>query len=442
MSLTGLLFMLGFFAGVGLCLFRHPFWGLATYIAVYYLDAPDRWWGATLPNLRWSLLIALVTLISLLIHKRGSRAGWLSNGPIWVVIVYVAWMWVQLLWAQTGDEHASGLNIFSKYIIVLFLVYSIIDTKERALNFIFVHVLGCFYLGVIAYTTYTGGRLDGVGGPGISDSNSLGMQMGTAVLCGAGLYLIFNDWRKWVAAASVPFTLNTLVMTGSRGAFVALACGGLAMFLLRPRDQLSRIAIYIFLGAGLFLYLASDFFWDRIETVSTAVDDVQEVDQSVATRLELFRQQWRMAKDYPLGIGHKGTTHLSVSYLSEEHMSNTGGRSSHNTILSTLVDQGFIGALLWLLLMGLCVLRCRALRTQYQRAGDLELGWMAAAVFGALVVYWSAGMFAPLLKAEVYMWLIALVCAAGRLLDEHLQEAREAPAPRQLGLGSSAAYRA
>jgi len=43
----------------------HPRWGLITYIAVFYLHPPLRWSGAGLPDMRWSLLAAVVTLISL-----------------------------------------------------------------------------------------------------------------------------------------------------------------------------------------------------------------------------------------------------------------------------------------------------------------------------------------------------------------------------------------
>lgn len=419
--LTSALFLIALSTAIVLSLVRGPFWGLTAYIAVYYLDAPNRWWGASLPSLRWSLLVAAITLVSVLIHKRHERPGWLSNGPIWVMIFYVLWMWVQLLWAQT-EEHVDGLNIFTKYLVVLFLVYTIIDTKEKALNFLLVHCVGCLYLGYIAWTSYDGGRLNGVGGPGISDANSLGMQMGTAAICGAILYLAYSDWRKWLAALTVPFALNTIIMTSSRGAFLALACGGLATFWLRPPNQMRRLTIYIVLGLGMFLYLASDFFWDRISSIGTAVEDVEEVDESTATRLELFKQQWLMALANPMGVGHKGTTHLSVYYLSEEHMSNVGARSSHNTILSTLVDQGFIGCFMWLLLMALCTLRCHDLKKFYTKQQDLELGWMAAAIFGSLVTYWAAGMFAPLLKTEIYIWLIALLCAARTLTDPHLKE--------------------
>ncbi len=426
MSLTALLFLMGFGAGVVLSFVRHPFWGLAAYVAVYYLDAPSRWWGESLPGLRWALLIALCTLLSVLIHKRAERQNWLKQGPIWVVIVYLAWMIVQSLWAVSGEDHTNGVVTFSKYIVVLFLVYTIVDTKERLVDFMLVHVIGCFYLALLAYFSYTGGRLDGIGGPGISDANSLGMQMGTAAMCAAAIYFARSDWRKWVAAASLPFILNAIVMSGSRGAFLALLVGGFGLVYLRPAGQTARLGVYAVAGLAMLLYLASDLFIERIATIGEVTQEQpEEVDQSVATRLELFRKQWEMAKDYPLGAGHKGTAALSVSYLSEEHMSNEGGRSSHNTLMSALVDQGFLGAFLWLLLMWLLFRRLQRVNKAFDAAEDRLGGWLAAGLFGAVVVYWAAGMFAPLFRAEIYMWLIAAICASETLVQS---EARETPA--------------
>ena len=52
--MTAIIFLLLFAGGLGLCLFRHPIYGLYTYVAVFYLHPPSRWWAAALPDLRWS----------------------------------------------------------------------------------------------------------------------------------------------------------------------------------------------------------------------------------------------------------------------------------------------------------------------------------------------------------------------------------------------------
>lgn len=65
MSLTAIAFLGAYVLGLLSSFVVHPRWGLITYIAVFYLHPPLRWWGAGLPDMRWSLLAAVVTLISL-----------------------------------------------------------------------------------------------------------------------------------------------------------------------------------------------------------------------------------------------------------------------------------------------------------------------------------------------------------------------------------------
>jgi len=100
MAITGFLFALGFVAMMALALLRHPIWGLYGYIAVFYLHPPSRWWGAFLPDLRWSLVASAVTLIALLrIKEPPGRPSWISTTPARILIAYTVWLWIQGFWA-------------------------------------------------------------------------------------------------------------------------------------------------------------------------------------------------------------------------------------------------------------------------------------------------------------------------------------------------------
>ena len=63
--------MLSAAAFVVFCLFcsamafiRHPIFGLYFYLASIYVHPPSRWWGYMLPDLRWALLSAGVTVLA------------------------------------------------------------------------------------------------------------------------------------------------------------------------------------------------------------------------------------------------------------------------------------------------------------------------------------------------------------------------------------------
>lgn len=414
MSLTAAVFLLCFFAGLGMALLRHPIFGLYTYIAVFYLDAPNRWWGEGLPDLRWSLLAAVVTAIAMLRLDKAdpARPAWYKSFPAWFLILYSIWLWIQLPWALDSELHNECAFMFTKYIIVYFMVYRLIDTPKLVTDFLLAHVLGCLYLGLIALTTSApGGRLDGVGGPGIDDSNTLGMHAAAIAVVGAMLIFALRDWRRYVAIISVPFILNMVVKTGSRGAFLALFIGGLTIFALRPRENTRLFYGLAIVGVLAFGVVASESFWERMQTIESAVKQDENIDNSAEGRIAQMKAGVHMFAAHPLGVGHRGFAVLSPAYLDVSYLDESGARASHNTFISTLVEQGFPGAilfsLLWLWVFKACLL---ARRWAKLRRPVLEVSLMTA-VCGGLIVVFVGGQFADFLKSEIQVWLIALLAS-------------------------------
>lgn len=426
MSLTSIAFILAMLAGIGLCIVVHPRYGLYTYLAVFYLHPPSRWWGEFLPDIRWSLLVAAITLAATFRSPAApNRSAWYSSTGAVLLLTYVAWMWLQGFWAVDAEEHRTGTILFTKYIVLFFLVYRICDTEDEIESFLIAHIVGCLYLGLLAFSSASGGRLEGVGGPGIDDSNTLGMHMSTAAMVGATFLLSVRGWRWWLVFFSMPFILNTVVLAGSRGAFVALVAGGMAIMFLKPKSQTKRFYLFAALGAILFVMVAHETFWERIGTISAAVNEETEVDSSTEIRLALFEAQWEMAREYPLGAGHRGTAVLSPNYLAPEYLAvsvtesgTVAGRASHNTFFSTLVDQGFPGALMYLLVVFYCYRVMRGLRSKPESVVNTSTATLRAAIGSVLVVTLIGGVFASFLKAEVQIWFLALVAALAEIVRQ------------------------
>jgi O-antigen ligase len=412
-TLTGVAFMVGFFVSLALALVRFPLVGLLTYVAVFYLHPPSRWWGMYLPDLRWSMLAAAVTLIASLHYRpQVSRPSWLSTTPARILLAYTVWLWIQNLWALDPVQHLECCFLFSKYLLVYYAIYKLVDTPERVRWFYLMHAAGCLFLGAIAWTTPVSGRLDGVGGPGIDDSNTLGMQMSTGVLAAAMMMLIEKRWAWLLCMAAAALAVNAMVLAGSRGAFLALIAGGLVLAWLRPRIHARKFAIYALIAAIGFGAVASAQFWERMDTLKTAAEDSGQMDTSAESRIEIAKAQWRMAKEYPFGNGHRGTEFLSSRYLDSKYLTETGARSSHNTFLTTLVEQGIPGAALYCaaIVWGLGCARKLKQRASAQDYRTMTLYGTIA--LSGLVVVLIAGQFADFLKVEVQIWLGAILAVA------------------------------
>src|SRR5438105_12728356 len=88
---------------------RHPLWGLYFYLGSIYVHPPSRWWGYILPDLRWSLLSAAVTVLAIAFHRGrlAAKPPWLSNVPAALLLMYACWMWIQYPWALDAETHLS-----------------------------------------------------------------------------------------------------------------------------------------------------------------------------------------------------------------------------------------------------------------------------------------------------------------------------------------------
>lgn len=423
MSPTAFAFVCAYLAGLALALVRHPRYGLYTYIAVFYIHPPSRWWGVFAPEMRWALIAAIVTWIATLrLKDDGRRPSWISTTPAKLLLAMTLWIWIQNFWALNGVEHMDLSVVFTKYLMLFYLIYRLVDSPREAIVLMLVHVGGCMYLGWLALNESVSGRLEGVGGPGINEANAFAMQMATAIMIGSMMVLSSRGPRRWLAFASMPLLLNSIVLSGSRGSFLAILCGAIVLAFLKPFAHRRLFYFLSGLAVVLFLMLAHQFFWERISSITAGVEDQADMDNSALSRIVMFEAQIKMATSHPFGTGHRGTAVLSPLYLDErflvkdpDHPELPGERSSHNTFMTALVEQGIPGALLFSAIWAWCiaeVVRAKRLRSLRDVPEDMAL---LAGVAGALMVVFVAGIFVDYFKAEVEVWLLATLASIGTI---------------------------
>jgi hypothetical protein len=417
-SLTGLIFLAGFFAGCVLAFARHPIFGLMSYVAVFYLHPPSRWWGASMPDLRWSMLAAVVTLVALLIRKKDLKNDIpvFSHKVMIGLVVFFVWTLIQSLWALDRTTHSELVVLFAKYILLVALIYKCVDSEKHLRLFLWTHVLGCLYLGWLTYTTYSGGRFEGFGGPGIDEANAGGLQIVTGIFVASSLFLMGSTKERIGLFGAMPFILNALITTISRSGFLATGCGGVIFNFFSPKPLRNAVRILSVLAIALFLLLTNDTYWGRIESLKHGGEVVEGVDTG-AKRLEIMQAQWQMFLAYPLGCGHRCTAVLSTQYMGDHLLTGRDenkARASHNTFMTLLVEQGVPGAVLYVLMLFWIAARLLALRRQYaEGVGFVSLLLPGlAAILGAITI---GDMFVDYLKFEARLWFIAVLMVIVRL---------------------------
>lgn len=403
---------------------RHPIWGFYFYLATTFVYPQGKWWGYQFGDLRWALVSAVVTAAAIILHsgKLKDKPLWLGNGPAALLVVYCAWMWLQTPLALVRADHITGATYFAKSLVAFWFVYRIVDSKERVRDLLLAHVLGCAVLGLQSLLVgRQGERLDGVGGPGIDDANTLGMYLATGLIAAAGLILTQKGWRRWLSLGSIGAIANGLVLVNSRGSMLGLVAGVLVLVLCKA-DKHRRV----FWGLGVVTFamgaiVVDEAFMERMLTISQVT--TEEADMSAQSRVELAKSQLQMFLDHPIGVGHRGTPALSRDYLDDRWLSidlrrrlDPAQRSSHNTFLTALVEQGVFGAMLYLALVLWIVGATWRARRWRGSPADPELATFGATVCAALAVVIVAGNTADYLLVEVQFWLLAMLVSVRQLV--------------------------
>lgn len=426
MSLTAIAFLAAYFG----CLFRafskDPKWGLYAYLLAFYAHPVGRWWGQSLPDLRWSFLAALVTLVAVFFSKKKGR--WLSSKESKYYLVFLLYLLVQYLWVLNSTFHTIFVLLVVKYFILILLIQQCIKTKEDVIGFIICNAIGALYFGYLGYS-YGGGRLEGVGGPGVESANGLGQHLAILLIMSSYLLLIKIGKIKYLLLFAVLVILNTIMLTESRGALLSLVLTGVvAIFFVPPSVKKIFFSLAI-LGAVAFSLLMGPQIVERFRsTQQNSFGEIQ--DKSAASRLVIIKAQYEIFKEKPfLGQGHRTTLVLSPLYIPEEYLTKVKSgeqavqrRASHNFLMGMLTDHGIIGVILYALIclsLFKSLLKVRKV-IKAEAKVDNELLLIQAGLCLGFVCYLIAGMFSNNKIFEIAVWLIALIPIINRLLEQSL----------------------
>jgi hypothetical protein len=430
MSLSAIVYVLAFFAGCFYAFRRHPIYGLMTYVGTFYLNPAELWWGQALPDLRWSLSSAAITALALFVARKKQPGMPLFTGKLLgFLLAFVVWLAIQSGWAMIPEMHTELLTMYIKYAVLVILIFKCVDSAENMRLFLWAHVVGCAYLGWVAYTSYSGGRFEGFGGGGIGEANAGALQVVTGLISAAGLFLSGKFRDRVMLLPLIPFIANALVTTISRSGFVALAAAGLVFNLFTPKRFRGRVRLLSVLAVVLFMLLTNPIYWMRIASIGYMGEDIRGVDTG-GGRLEIMQAQWRMFSDHPLGCGHRCTVSLSPHYLEARFLTGTEeekGRASHNTMLTLLVEQGFPGILFYVAYT-IGALRATWILARRFKGQETQLAALFPALAGVLAAVTIGDVFVDFLKAEVRIWFIALL-AVMLYLSDPARVKQEAPAP-------------
>lgn len=298
MPLTALGFLAVFTAGCTLAL-RRPFVGLLLYFFVFYLHPPGKYWGQFIPDLRWTLIVALVTLVGALFNEKGLLEG-LKAKPSKYLIAFFVFVNLQLPWVINGYWHSDYIVLLGKMIVLYFIIIALVNSLRRLVWVITTNLILAAYIGLEALQTHTRGRLDSAGLPSIDDANLLAIHFTPVVIMGAFLFLSkYFKQRSYLLFLPLAFAGNLILMTSSRGAIAAIAFAGVVAILIATKDIRKSLIKWAAVGLFAVSFLSINMIIDRFESIRA--DDMGQIqEKSAASRIVILKSQLEMIGDNPL----------------------------------------------------------------------------------------------------------------------------------------------
>jgi O-antigen ligase len=265
--------------------------------------------------------------------------------------------------------------------------------RERFRQAIWVWLAIMCYVAVFSLT-------HGGTGPGgfLGDENDLALACGTAFSLAFYGFEWMQGWRRWISGAIAVLIVTAIIVSFSRGGFVALAASGLYC-LIASRHKLRNLLV-LAVAVQAFLSFAPQKYLGELQTI-------QDTRKGTAnTRRFLWETAFNMWKDSPiLGVGAGNFNYLAGRYQPTDFEGrdyqerNWSGTTVHSLYFQLLSEQGAVGLALFAYIAMLHFRSNRRLRREVRKTPgvppdllrDTEL--YGGALSGGMVAYLVAGIF-------------------------------------------------
>ena len=403
---------------------KRPFIGILMLAWLGFMNPHRLTWGFMFDMPVVQIVVAF-TLVGMLISNEVKRMIW--SREIVVLAVFVAWMgittWFAFFPALAWEQYVKVLKIQILTVMALLML----TTQQRVHLFIWVIALSIGFYGVKGgIFTIVNGGVYMVMGPAqsfIASRNDLAMAM--AMTIPLMYYLYLNENHRLVKlglVGAIFLTAIATIGTQSRGALVALVCMG-AMFWWKSRYKFVT-ALLIAVSAGTILAIMPQEWRDRMATMQT-----HEEDASAMGRINQWHNAINIANARLTGGGFE-TWQRPVCQRFAPNPDDC--RDVHSNYFEVLGEHGYIGLLLYLMLVGMTWFKCNAIIRRAR--GDPALRWagdLAAMIQVSMVAYLSAGLFLGMAYFDYLYRLIVVVVVVAWLVERASRHVPQAAASGQ-----------
>jgi probable O-glycosylation ligase (exosortase A-associated) len=421
------LLFLAFYLGLIPIVLVSAFTGVLMYYWLDYLP-PDTVYSNSLLSGYLSFVIGALSFAVWLLREKKT--------PPWPVLVtslmiaLLLWVNVTSFYALVPSEATFEWRRTVKVIGFAILTAQMLSTRARLEAFVWIFVLTTIYFavpGAIKVIVSGGGGGIGTGevvvgseagffGDRVIFSVVLGMALPLALYLGRQATLLPARLLRWVKPGmlgTAACCLIALIGTFSR---TGLITGGATLLMLgiRSRRKLRGVLVVALAALALFL-IAPENWFARMDTIVHYQNDKSAVD-----RIDAWKWAWQFTLAHPIFGGGFGVFVLDAGHISGR----SGWLEAHNIFFQIMAEHGFVGLLLFCLLIVAVYHSCAVVQKRAQ--GRDELAWtadLARSVQIALVAYAVGGSFVSIATTPFLFILAAITTGIRSLVERELSAA-------------------
>ena len=327
-----------------------------------------------------SRLLGIVTaatgLLTAMVSGRVRRPGVVVCLSVAFTLLSVS----SMVWSISPGDTISRSFQYAQLLIVAWLVRELARTREEQQSLMAAYCLGAYVSIADLMMNFISGRDIGDNlrySANNLDANDLGLTLAIGIPMAWYLFLDRARLLRIHGAIYVPLAVLAILLTASRGAFLAGLVALLIIPLTLPRRSF-RSAILstavVIAAAALAAFIVPQSSWTRVLTATEVVTG-----GTMSGRVAIWEAGWQAFQERQMLGAGAGAFETAIEPLVKRI-------ESHNVFLAVLVEQGILGGFLFIALLvacAFCVWRLPALeRKVYATIG---ITWLV----GAMSLSWQ-----------------------------------------------------
>ena len=413
--------------------FRRPYIGIVVFSWLAYMRVQDLTWNFA-RHMRWSFYVAIVTFTGWFFSKRRGPF-FLGDVRCYLMVVLAVLIGLGVLLAKNRPAwllpgQISAYVEFAKIITIALFTTGIVTTRERLRLLIWVIALSFGFYGFknALWGIKTLGQQPILRGPGgmLNDNNdfSLALAMAVPMLWNIGL----SDKRRVLRRAflwMVPMTCFTVLLTHSRGGFLALSAG-IAVLVWHSRNRWLGISLAV-LAIPVALIVMPANMYERFSSIAD-----YKTDGSANARFKSWAVAIRMAQDNPLlGVG---LANFRTNYLryepnpTPEQLEGKNIFVAHNSYLQIWAECGTPALMIYLSLIFFSFQTCwsvrRLAKQRYRTSWIINYATMFEASMATFMV---GAVFLNRAHFDLFYHWVAIVLLFGVMAKRDLADTSRYP---------------